>query len=264
MELVFITLILFIILWIYGFVSANDFSLPKGKIDNFKRAVVIFPHPDDEAMSCGGLLKKLADAGADVTWVVLTKGEKGNPEGKFDDDLKEIRVKEAEKVAEIYGVNLVQWDYPDGSVDIHQCKIQKDLKQIIKSANPDLIITYDPAGLYGHPDHIIVSQIATQLIKKEFLHAKLKYISFPKKVMDRVTMPEFMAKDPEFKQKRSYPTERIWVGLQGIVTKTRAIYAYKSQMASYTNTFPVKILPLWFYISLTPCEYLHEFSDDRF
>jgi len=133
-------------------------------------------------------------------------------------------------------------------------EVQKD----IQSINPDLVITFDLAGLYGHPDHIATSEVVTEVMKENFPTKKLWYVSYPKKILDMTSLPEWMAKDPNFKDKRVYPTMKVWTGLEGVVRKIKAVYAYNSQRQSYLDSFPIKIIPLWFYVSLTPYEYFYE------
>lgn len=264
--MILLTLILLIIilsLWIFGFTQANDFSVQtrslKEIVSGSNKVLVIFPHADDEALSSGGLIYKFSRNDVEIHWHILTKGEKGNETATVDENLKSIRIKESKRAAQIYGIkNIVQSDYPDNEVDEYKDELRRELNGVITSISPDLIITYDLAGLYGHPDHIIVSEVVTELVKKDFPKTKLWYVSYPKKILDSIPLPEHMAKDTAFKEKRSYPNFRVWVGFEGISRKIQAVYAYRSQRQSYTNSFPVKFIPLWFYVSLTPYEYFCE------
>lgn len=258
---IFILLTLF--LWIFGFVYANDFKVPSKNVSKIssdtKKLLVIFPHADDEAMSMGGLLSQLSTKGVEVYWLVLTKGEKGNENATHDEKLKEIRVNEAKNASEIYGVKeLIQQDFPDNGVDEHQAELTNEIKKVMQDVKPDLVLTYDLAGLYGHPDHIVVSEVITKLVKEDFTNTKLWYVSFPEKILNMTPLPEHMAKNSNYKSKRAYPTHRIWVGFSGVVSKIKAVYSYKSQRQSYVSSFPIKFIPLWFYVSLTPFEYIHE------
>lgn len=256
-------LFLFLCLWSYAFLHANDFSVPTKTIkklsEDIRSVLVIFPHADDEALSTSGFLSRLSELGVKVDWLLLTKGERGNEHATFDEKLGQIRTTEAEQVAQIYGIRkLIQKEYPDYNVTTYTDKLKVELQKNIAEIRPDLILTYDLAGLYGHPDHIIVSELVTELVKKNFPKTKLWYVSFPRKILDVSPLPEYMAKDKNFKQRRMYPTCRVWVGFRGTVHKIRAAYTYKSQRQSYIKSFPVKILPLWFYGSLLPYEYFHE------
>lgn len=253
-------ILVFILVWIAGFLYSNDFTVHSKSIPkDVKKALVIFPHADDEALTAGGFLSQLAKSGAKVDWVILTKGEKGNENATYDEALKHVRIGEAKKAAEIYKIKeIIQKEYPDNGVEEYKEKLTDELRNIIDKRKPDLILTYDLAGLYGHPDHMIASEVITSLVKKEFSDTSLWYASYPKRLLEMVQLPEHMANNTNFKEKRSYPTRRVWVGLHGIANKINAAYSYKSQRQSYVRSLPIKQIPLWFYISLMPFEYFSE------
>jgi LmbE family N-acetylglucosaminyl deacetylase len=237
---------------------ANDFLVPSKSIKDFKKVIVVFPHADDEAFTSGGTITELVKNGSDVTMVVMTKGERGTSDAHIDESLADIRVKEAENAAKAYGVqHLIQRNFPDNGMEDHKEEVKDDLKKIMDDIQPDLIITYDLAGLYGHPDHIVVSEAITELVQSDFPETKLWYSSFPKHILDTMKLPEHMAKDPEFKKRRVSPNVRVFV-VASTLDKIKAVYAYQSQMESLKEGFPVKWVPIWFYGSLAPIEYFHE------
>lgn len=260
MIIIFVILFVILLFWVLSFIYANDFSIPSKNISkDIKKVLIVFPHADDEALTSGGLLSQLSKLDKETTWVVLTQGEKGNEGAKYNEKLKDIRKQEAENAKVIYGVDyLIQGEYPDNGITEQKDKLREDLKKKLGETKPDLVITYDLAGLYGHPDHIIVSEVITDLLKENYPNIKIWYASYPKRLLDAVSLPEQMAEDSSFKDKRSYPTFRVWVGLEGVINKVKAVYNYKSQQSSYIKSLPVKQIPLWFYISLTPFEYYHE------
>lgn len=249
-----------ILFWVIGFIKSNDLSVPNKPFPReIKRVLVIFPHADDEALTSGGSISNLAPKGVEVTWVILTQGERGNEGAHLDEKLKVIRKAEAEKVAKIFGIKtLIQKDFPDNGVVERREELEKCVVQLLSEINPDMVITYDLAGMYGHPDHIVVSEVVTKLIKNTYPSTKLWYASYPRKILDSVTLPEHMAKDENYDNRRAYPTHNVWVGANGVIKKIRAVHAYKSQKLSYQKMMPIKVLPLWFYISLTPYEYYYE------
>lgn len=262
--LAIVLLVLFICLWLYGFNEANDLKVPTRDVNSFKnvnKVLIIFPHPDDEANSLGGTITKLVNSGVEVNYLILTKGEKGNDDAHFDDNLKETRSSEAQKVAKILKIkNLILKDYPDNEVDQFKDVLVNDIRQTIKDVNPDIVITYDESGGYGHPDHIIVSKVTTELINNEFNGVHLWYTSTPEKLYKKLSLPEQMAKDKDFKLNRKSPNFKVWVGLTGILNKVKVVYAYQSQFSSFVKSVPIKQIPMWFYISLTPYEYFYEFN----
>jgi LmbE family N-acetylglucosaminyl deacetylase len=265
MLLMTLLIIAFIVLfaWLYGFLRANDLSVPTKSVNDiakaFRTVLIIFPHADDETISHGGLIAALIQHKVSLHWVILTRGERGNDTASYDEQLKATRTAEAQNVAGIYGItHLTQLDYPDNAVSEHAQQLKKELREIITETKPDLIITYDLAGLYGHPDHIITSELVTQLVTSEFTQIKLWYVSHPQRVLDSLPLPEHMAKDKHFKEHRAAPTHKVWIGFDGVLYKVRALQAYKSQYASFVRSFPFRWVPLPFYISLMPLEYFHE------
>lgn len=259
---ILVTVIIFLIssVWVGGFIYANDFSVPtKNNLPStIKRILIIFPHADDEALTSGGFLSGLTRSGKDVYWIILTRGEKGTPNGQLDKALIEVRVQEAVKAAERYAIkNLIQKEYPDGDIEAKRVELEIDLRKTVKELDPDLVITYDLAGLYGHPDHIVTSEVVTKIVK-DTSGTKLWYVSYPKRILKTVSLPEHMAKDTSFKDRRVFPTHKVWTGIHGLINKIKAVYSYKSQCSSYMSSMPLAFIPLWYYISLTPFEYFHE------
>lgn len=264
MYLAFLLTLIFLLtlLWLYGFISANDFSLPAKDIADiskkYKKILVIFPHADDEVLSCGGLLYLLSK-NSEVNWAIFTKGERGTEGAILDESLKATRVAEAQHVAKLYGVHqLHQFEYPDNEMTAYRKQVAHEVQKLMEQVRPELVITYDPSGLYGHPDHIVLSKVVTELIKTAFPETHLWYISLPQKILKKMKLPEHMANNHEFKSRRVVPTIIVFIGAVGVLKKTQALYSYKSQIHSFKNGVPVKILPLWFYTSISPYEYFYQ------
>lgn len=259
MQVVILIVILIVILtWVLGFIYINDFSISSKKLQQYKRLLVIFPHPDDEVINAGGLIQKLSHLGANITLSILSKGEKGTSDGHIENNLKQIRTEEAKRAAKHLGVStLIHEDFGDGDLMKHKKELTMYIDDLIKKDNPDLILTYDQSGLYGHEDHIVVSEIVTNLVKTKYSTIDLWYPSLPKRVFSLITLPEHMAKDTEFLKKRAFPSIRIFTGY-GLVKKIHAVYEYRSQLQSFKNSFPIKLIPLWFYYSMQLYEYYSE------
>src|SRR5207248_9527244 len=98
MLMLLIIVLIIPLLWMTGFLIVTDFSVPLRDAKQFHRVLVIFPHADDEAITCGGSLHHFSAAGSAVTLVLLTKGEKG-PNATRSGNLKETRTREAQAVA---------------------------------------------------------------------------------------------------------------------------------------------------------------------
>ncbi len=257
-----ILLIIFLIiplLWMTGFLVVTDFSVPSRDARQFHHVLVIFPHADDEAITCGGSLHYFSTGGSAVTLVLLTKGEKGTPYATLNISLKDIRTREAHAVAAILGISrFIQEDFGDGELHDKKQELRMFIDTLIEQEKPDLLITYDLAGLYGHEDHITCSEIITELKKTRFHEIPLWYVTFSKRVLARVKPPEYMATNPHVQEKRAFPTHKLFIGVS-VFPKIKSWYTYKSQRASLKEGIR-KFLPIWFFLSMVLFEYFAEAS----
>lgn len=128
--------------------------------------LAIYAHPDDETAFSAGLLSHVGFIGGRVTLVVLTKGEKSTLRyGLHDsDNLSEVRTKELYNVAHILGVHdLIHADFADLSLTAQQEHIKVYIANLIQEKHPTVVLTLEPQGIYGHPDHIAVSGAVTEI-----------------------------------------------------------------------------------------------------
>lgn len=243
--------------WLNLFFYANDFSKKTVSLSKkLNKILIIFPHPDDEVLTCSGLMAKAKEQGILTTLAVLTKGEKGTPEGKEEKGLKAVREKELNKVSQIYGVNkTILTDMGDGELGSKQKEIEAVVKKLVNQEKPELIITYDLSGLYGHSDHIAVSRAVTKVVKT-IGNVQLWYTSLPRRVYKLIKLPVEMAKNKAFIENRKFPTHKIFIGTH-IFKKIKALYTYKSQLFAFRKGYP-KPFPLWFFVSIMLFEYFHE------
>ena len=244
-----------------GFLVVTDFSVPFRDARQFQHVLVIFPHADDEAITCGGSLHRFSAGGKAVTLVLLTKGERG-PRATRDGNLKDIRTREARAVTAILGISrLIQEDFGDGELRHKKQELATFIAMTIEQEKPDLLITYDLAGFYGHADHIACSEIITGLKKTRFQEIPLWYVTFPKRVLARVKAPENVVTDLLFQEKQASPTHKIFIGAS-LFPKIKSWYTYRSQRASLTKGIS-KFVPLrflWFFLSMVLFEYFAEVS----
>jgi LmbE family N-acetylglucosaminyl deacetylase len=259
MVIPLIILLFATLLWTAGFLFVTDFSVPPREVSRFRRILVIFPHADDEAITCGGSLHSLARGGSNVTLLLLTRGERGTPDASLDVDLKEIRTREARAVTSILGISgFIQADFGDGQLHEKKQQLTTFIEETIERENPDLVITYDLAGLYGHADHIACSEIVTELKRGKFHQVHVWYTTLPRRVLARVKPPAHMLIDPLFQAKRAFPTHKLYIGVS-VFAKIKAWYTYKSQRASFRRGI-MKFFPLWFFLSMMLFEYFAEAS----
>ena len=176
--------------------------------------LLVHAHPDDEAISTGGAMMKARADGHRVVLVTATRGEVGEiynmDEASTRPHLGEVRTKELEVASRLLGVNRGEFlDYRDsgmvGTADnenpksFHQAPLDEaaaKLAAIMREERPDVVVTYDADGTYGHPDHIkahLVTNAALDMLEKEgWRPSKLYYTGIPQTLMQ-----QFMESLPE-------------------------------------------------------------------
>lgn len=128
-----------------------------------RSVLAVFAHPDDESVACGGTLARLADGGARVVLLCVSRGERGTgPDERYEPgpELAQRRTAELHAAAGILGIsNLVLGDHPDGSLRWHDDPaIEAEIGAAIRAHQPDAVITFDNDGLYWHADHVAVHE----------------------------------------------------------------------------------------------------------
>ena len=129
-------------------------------------------HPDDEAIATGGTMYQATQRGHRVVLVVATNGELGEAPADLaaGETVAERRCEELKRSCEILGVHRLELlGYHDSGMsgddanDDPECFWQSDvetvaeqLSQLLLAEQADVLVTYDPNGNYGHPDHIQV------------------------------------------------------------------------------------------------------------
>lgn len=134
------------------------------------KLMCVLAHPDDESLATGGILAKYAAEGVETYLVTATRGELGwfgDPaEYPGPQVLGQIRAKELAEAARVLGLREVAYlDYLDGSLD--QANPTEAIGRIVshlRRIQPQVVVTFDPNGAYGHPDHIAISQYTTAAV----------------------------------------------------------------------------------------------------
>ena len=136
--------------------------------------MAILAHPDDEAFAMGGTLAKYAAEGCEVHLVTATRGEAGKiavPGLATPANLPYVREQELRCSCAALGIHPPHFlDYIDGQLPlVHQGQAVGKVVRLIRELRPQVLITFDPNGAYGHYDHIAVhhwSKIALDLAAK--------------------------------------------------------------------------------------------------
>lgn len=142
-----------------------------------KRLLGVFAHPDDEGIIGGTLLRYHAD-GVETGLVYATRGEVGeisDPVLATPENLGEVREAEMRAAAEILYVNRLWFlGYRDSGmvntadnedarsfIRASAASVIGKLVQVIREFRPQVMITFDENGGYGHPDHIAIYKYTT-------------------------------------------------------------------------------------------------------
>lgn len=133
--------------------------------DSTQKILVILAHPDDPEFFCGGTINRWILAGHEVSYCLLTCGDKGTKDLTLTSDvLCSIRQREQRAAAKILGVEEITFlGYPDGYL-VPDINLRHDITRIIRTIRPDIIVTCDPQMLFtlnggiNHPDHRAAGQ----------------------------------------------------------------------------------------------------------
>lgn len=205
--------------------NLNNMGLPASV-----KVLVVFPHPDDETVFTAGLLQKLQKNGNDFRLIVFTSGEASTLTNGLDtrQSLGEVRETELEQAMRTLGVKDFQVaDFPDGKLT-ESHGMYDYLKGVVLDYRPNLIVTYEPSGIYGHPDHIALSRAVTAL-HTETPSFDILYATVPKTYLHSKNSLK-MAENPE-QVKPLRPDFVLLLSLSEIQRKYKAMQAHKTQFS---------------------------------
>jgi N-acetyl-1-D-myo-inositol-2-amino-2-deoxy-alpha-D-glucopyranoside deacetylase len=177
-----------------------------------RRLLLVHAHPDDEVIGTGATMAHYAAAGAHVTLVTCTLGEEGEIhlpalaqlEAAQADQLGGYRIVELERSCAALGVTDHRFlggagRYRDSGMmgletNRHPRAFwQADLDEavghlvkIMQEVRPQVMITYDDNGFYGHPDHIQAHRVAMRAaeLAGEAGPAKIYFTAMPRSVLE--------------------------------------------------------------------------------
>ena len=175
----------------------------------------VFAHPDDESFGPGGTLARCAREGVDVHVIIATDGIAGSVdhEGRLADhaSLAQVRSAELARAATRLGVKSI-WSlpyrdsgmrgspdnqHPDALIRQPAQHVTQEVLAYMLRFRPQVVMTHDPFGGYGHPDHIRVCEATTaafHLARRPGSNGstpgngpqKLYYTAFPKDLVKLV------------------------------------------------------------------------------
>src|ERR1700761_3487320 len=160
--------------------------------------LLVHAHPDDESIGTGATMAKYAAEGAQVTLVTCTLGELGEiipPDLAHlgPDELGQYRIGELDAACAALGVTDHRYlggpgRWRDSGMmgtegnDDPRCFWRADLDQaaaalldVIREVRPQVLVTYDANGFYGHPDHIQAHRVAWRAFQRAGDHGPAKF-----------------------------------------------------------------------------------------
>ena len=218
------------------------------------RLLAVFAHPDDETFRPGGTLALLARRGVRVYLLTATRGEagsRGEPPLCAPNELPAVRERELRCACAALGIEPPRLlDYRDGSLD--QADAETLIAQILAVAReiePQVMLSFGPDGLSGHPDHIAIGQCAAEAFRCAEQIAALYTVAVPQSLATRLGMTQVRAV-PDADIALRVNVSSVWE------TKLAAIRCHGTQL----NTSPMMYAPVAFLRLFFGTEYFVRFA----
>lgn len=231
-----------------------------------RRLLLVHAHPDDESIMTGATMISYARHGASVVLVTCTRGEVGEivaPDlaGLRDSDpdgLGRYRETEMAQALEVLGTARHHWlggrgrwrdsgipaqGHPDAFAAADVDEAVRAMVGILRAERPQVVITYDDEGGYGHPDHIQANRVTMAALDPAadagfapelgapWQVAKVYWVTLSRTALQAVADAGLLASLDAVP--RSSTDEEITAAVDGreyLSTKAAALRAYRSQM----------------------------------
>ncbi len=205
--------------------------------EQVRRVLVIMAHPDDPDFTCGGAATQMARAGLEVTYMILTNGDKGNHNPEITrNQLIALRKIEQRAAADLCGVRHVMFMGEEDGFLQSTRELRARVTREIRRIRPELIICTDPDRYFvsdnyiNHPDHRNAGLEAIDAI----FPAADNPMFYPE-MMDEGYLPHKISQLYVFGH--SAPNLRLDITGE-IETKIAAILCHKTQIANPTEAIP--------------------------
>ncbi|SFQ39498.1 N-acetylglucosaminyl deacetylase, LmbE family [Actinomadura madurae] len=164
--------------------------------------MAVHAHPDDEVLSTGGILARYAAEGVRTVLVTCTNGEQGDgpggvKPGEPGHDAEEVARRRLAELRESAGLldighlellgyrdsGMPGWpanDDPAAFANVPLDEAAGRLAELMERHRPQIVVTYDENGGYGHPDHIQAHRIAVAAAERSGIPDKLYYTAIPR------------------------------------------------------------------------------------
>lgn len=196
--------------------------------------LVLAPHPDDESLGAGGLIRELRNQGVQVYIVFITSGGASHPNSQSypPSRLAALRKSEAREACKLLGVendNIVFLERPDGALqeigEQDKADIISDIQNILEFKNIKTMLI--PWRRDPHPDHMATYQIARQAVTENI---DLQIVEYPIWLWHLATPASWPSTGEVDKYKLNIN--------QVLDIKSQAIFAHKSQTSTLIDDDP--------------------------
>jgi len=145
--------------------------MPNDRLPTPERVLVVAAHPDDIEFGAAGTVARWVGEGADVRYLLMTRGDKGSDNPDADPTaLAALREDEQRAAATEIGVAAVDFlGEPDGQVE-PSLRLRERVTHAIRSYRPEIVMSHDPTVLFvnnewiNHPDHRAVGTVVVDAV----------------------------------------------------------------------------------------------------
>jgi LmbE family N-acetylglucosaminyl deacetylase len=195
-----------------------------------KALLAVFTHPDDETFRPGGTLALLARRGVRVHLVTATHGEAGSPGDPplcRPQELGAVRERELRCACAALGAEPPRLlGYRDGHLsEADSAEIIAQVLDVVDRVRPQVMLSFGPDGLSGHPDHIAIGQCAAEAFRRVEGVAALYTVAVPSSIAERLDM-RHVRPVPDEAIALSVDISAVWE------TKLAAIRCHVTQLSS--------------------------------
>jgi len=165
--------------------------------------LAVLAHPDDETFRCGGALALLARQGVRVQVLTATSGQAGScgdPPQCRPESLGMVREAELHSACAALGLEPpILLDYQDSALaQVSDAEAVNRIMAVMQEVRPQVLLTWPPDGLSGHPDHMAVSRWTTLIFEQAARLAPeapvaLYHLVMPRSIADRLDLVRLQA-----------------------------------------------------------------------
>jgi LmbE family N-acetylglucosaminyl deacetylase len=238
--------------------------------------MAVHAHPDDESSSTGGVLAACSRRGIRTVVVTCTNGEFGDapggvkPGGDGHDaaEVARLRLAELREACAILGVTSLEvlgyhdsgmpdWDYkdsPQAFCNVPTEEVAARVAGLIERYRPQVVVSYDEAGPYQHPDHVHTGRAAAAAVAATGIPAKFYLTAMRpsswRKIWEALRdlgmeMPGERSISPQMREQMARTEQRITTSVDirpELGRKRDALFAHSSQISeSWFSKIPAAV-----------------------